>query len=147
MHELGIALAAAGGFSAHMERRDMDVHVLTVANDDSTALRPTESHLEGALDASEGHVSARNQNVGALCAALEELLRRPVLDETGLAGLFDWTLTWDPDDLDSLVVALRKDLGLKLERDTHPIEVLAVEPDSTSPDASQVQKAPSQVPG
>lgn len=115
------------------------VAVLTVGNEDSTTLQPTGSHLEGALDAREGHVSARNQNVGALCAALEELLRRPVLDETGLAGLFDWTLTWDPDDVDSLVVALRRHLGLELDSDTRPIEVLAVEPDSTSADAPHVQ--------
>jgi uncharacterized protein (TIGR03435 family) len=53
---------------------------------------------------------------------------RPVMDKTGLAGTYDYKLNWssDPDGL-SLPIALQEQLGLKLEPQKAPIEMLIVD--------------------
>lgn len=84
--------------------------------------------------------------IGRLPPFLEGELGRPVVDQTGLKGLFDFTLEWDPrvssganpganpsdDGPDSAVrpslgTALREQLGLRLESKRGPIQVYAVE--------------------
>ena len=69
---------------------------------------------------------------------------RPVVDRTGLSGAFDIDLTWTPDQqpintmpnmpmppIDpngpSLFTALQEQLGLKLEAQRGPVDVLVVE--------------------
>ena len=64
-------------------------------------------------------------------------LDRPVLDRTGIAGLFDIHLEFAHDrpggaDADSepgasLFTALQEQLGLKLSRDKGPVDVLIVD--------------------
>jgi uncharacterized protein (TIGR03435 family) len=51
----------------------------------------------------------------------------PVLDETGLDGLFDLDADWDPRDPDSVFEALRG-VGLIAERAKRPTRVLIVDP-------------------
>jgi uncharacterized protein (TIGR03435 family) len=82
---------------------------------------------------------------------LSQLLERPVVDETGLTGLYDFELIWygpgvgpasaptapgaanmqsaippTNDDDDSGVIDAAKKLGLKLERGKGPVEVIVV---------------------
>jgi uncharacterized protein (TIGR03435 family) len=70
---------------------------------------------------------------------------RPVVDKTGLSGQFDITLDWNPDIARApggpsnapslaepeappvLFTALREQLGLKLESDTAPMDVLVID--------------------
>ena len=60
---------------------------------------------------------------------------RPVLDETGLGGHYDFTLEWanprTTDASDSTVpwifTAMREQLGLKLEPRRAPVEVLVID--------------------
>jgi uncharacterized protein (TIGR03435 family) len=65
---------------------------------------------------------------------------RPILDQTGLSGTFDFVLEWGPDpasgsaapeDHDdrqtNLQEALRDQLGLKLERQRAPVDVLLID--------------------
>jgi uncharacterized protein (TIGR03435 family) len=59
-------------------------------------------------------------------------LDRPVLDETGLSGLFDFKLTWS-DSLDadatapSIFTAVREQLGLKLEAKKGQVGIYVIE--------------------
>lgn len=87
-----------------------------------------------------------------LANILSDRLGRPVIDETGLQGAFDYELTWTPDEaLDrdaagslgqngqgsatqaipssgpSLVTALQEQLGLRLLSTRAPVEVLVVD--------------------
>ena len=67
--------------------------------------------------------------------SLEYFMDRPVVDETGLAGKFDFTLKWSPDTMKQgeaneypgLTTAVREQLGLKLESAKGPVEVLVVD--------------------
>ncbi|MGO9095806.1 MAG: TIGR03435 family protein [Bryobacteraceae bacterium] len=61
----------------------------------------------------------------ALVQALESVAGRPVLDETGITGKYDFTLTYDTHDPQGAVAALRK-LGFKVEPARRPIEFLVV---------------------
>jgi uncharacterized protein (TIGR03435 family) len=74
------------------------------------------------------------------------VLDRPVLDQTGLAGRFDFALKWTPDDsqfagmaakipppTDSanvppgLYTAIQEQIGLKLDATKAPAEVLVID--------------------
>ena len=64
---------------------------------------------------------------------------RPILDRTGIAGTFDFTVEWNPQIQDlspnpppdtsglSLLGSLREQLGLKLEPQTGPVDVLVID--------------------
>jgi uncharacterized protein (TIGR03435 family) len=66
---------------------------------------------------------------------LGDELGRPVLDKTGLTGTYDINLQWTPDDGEqktgpsrpSLFTAVHEQLGLKLESQKGPVEVLIVD--------------------
>ncbi len=57
-----------------------------------------------------------------------------VVDKTGLTGIYDITLRWSPDDigssdasLPSLFSAIHEQLGLKLEYNKNPIDVIVID--------------------
>jgi uncharacterized protein (TIGR03435 family) len=51
----------------------------------------------------------------------------PVIDHTGLAGSYDFTLSWDETAGPSLTTALREQLGLKFESQKVPVSFIVVE--------------------
>ena len=86
-----------------------------------------------------GWMSARSIAMPEFARSLAQVLRRPVVDETGLAGEFDLDVLFTPDvvtgpqgpapasDAPSLPTALQDDLGLKLDPRRGPVDVLVVE--------------------
>jgi uncharacterized protein (TIGR03435 family) len=82
-------------------------------------------------------------------ATLSDLTGRPVIDKTGLTGLYDFTLQYSPElgrvagplgllgpgapaavtdpDAPSLFAALQEQLGLKLENARGPVEVVVID--------------------
>lgn len=62
---------------------------------------------------------------------LESVVRRRIIDETGLTGAFDITLTWSyrPTDTTrpSIFTAVQEQLGLKLESARGPLNVLIID--------------------
>jgi uncharacterized protein (TIGR03435 family) len=87
-------------------------------------------------------MKARKTDIGSLSAVLTTVLNRTVVDRTGLQGAYDFTLEWDPDDLaaanardsaapasnsPSIFTALQEQLGLKLNSDRGPVEVLVID--------------------
>jgi bla regulator protein BlaR1 len=87
---------------------------------------------------------SRNTTMDLLASGLSNLgrLGRPVIDQTGLTGRFDFTLEWmgerigpapleasAPTDLQgpTFLEALREQLGLKLESSKGPVQILVVD--------------------
>jgi uncharacterized protein (TIGR03435 family) len=89
-----------------------------------------------------GWLTARSIAMREFARVLTQLLRRPVVDETGLGGDFDLDLLFAPEDAGgvlvgpppaavadapSLFTALQEDLGLKLDSRRGPVDVLVVD--------------------
>jgi uncharacterized protein (TIGR03435 family) len=51
----------------------------------------------------------------------------PVIDKTGLAGTYDFTLAWDETDGPTLATALQEQLGLKFESQKVPVPFFIIE--------------------
>jgi bla regulator protein blaR1 len=96
-----------------------------------------------------GSVEAQATGMVALAGLLSSLVSRPVVDKTGLSGKYDLKLEWTPDENQtamlqamrvpegtapapdqvgaSLFTALQEQLGLRLESQKAPVEILAIE--------------------
>lgn len=89
-----------------------------------------------------GWMSARSITMEEFTRQLSPVLRRPVINETGLAEQFDYDIIFSPEglggalvgpppasltDAPSLETALRDDLGLRLESRRGPVDVLVVD--------------------
>ena len=77
-----------------------------------------------------------------LATSLSQIVGRPVVDRTGIAGAFHFRLKYAPtsgpptegdnalpssDNLPSLFAAVQEQLGLKLESAKGPVDVLVIE--------------------
>jgi uncharacterized protein (TIGR03435 family) len=69
--------------------------------------------------------------VAKLARILSEQLEVPVMDKTGLAGNYDFTLRWAPDENPgagpSIFTAVQEQLGLRLESEKLPVECLVID--------------------
>jgi uncharacterized protein (TIGR03435 family) len=129
----------------HREMRELPVFALVVAKGGSK-LVPTAIHEAGAgtmlLGPRERMIKSQITLAELILylkapSADPALSDRPVLDLTGLPGLFDITLKWSADvspasdnaltDSDPLFVALQKQLGLKLETRKVPTEFVVID--------------------
>ena len=89
---------------------------------------------------SNGHLSGKGVPLSALADRLSGSvfqLGRPVVDRTGISGLYDFTLDWASDDsAPSLFTALQEQLGLRLEAQKGTVEVLVVDSMERKPSAN-----------
>jgi uncharacterized protein (TIGR03435 family) len=51
----------------------------------------------------------------------------PVVDQTGIDGVYDFTLSWDEENGPTLMTAVQEQLGLKLQSQKVPVSLLVVE--------------------
>jgi uncharacterized protein (TIGR03435 family) len=70
--------------------------------------------------------------IAMLAENLSGMLDRPVVNNTGLTGLYDFRLEWASDQATdatgpSLFTALQEQLGLKLESARGPVEVIVID--------------------
>jgi uncharacterized protein (TIGR03435 family) len=82
-----------------------------------------------------GKVVLHGSSVSGLASILSSQgLSHAVVDKTELTGIYDITLRWSPDDigssdasLPSLFTALQEQLGLKLEYEKNPVDVIVID--------------------
>ena len=80
-----------------------------------------------------GFIAARQIRMPEFAVMLTWFARRPVIDRSGMAGEYDIDLTFAPDpalstgDAVSLFTAIQKQLGLKLEATSGPVDVLVID--------------------
>jgi len=135
----------------HHDQRELSAFVLTVAKD-GAKLKPSQPngnlHGIGLQPAPTGALMfANNSPIPAFTSFLQSMvLGRPVVDQTGLTGRYDLTVTFTPDDslfggksLDfpkptegvepapSLFDAIQQQLGLKLTAEKTQVDVLAID--------------------
>jgi uncharacterized protein (TIGR03435 family) len=116
----------------HTETRKEQVYALVVAKG-GPKLKEPESRIE------EPFVSflprgyrGRNATIDQLVYRLAQSLKRPVANETGIQGNFDFTIEWQEDDAGTddnvlLLGALQQQVGLKLEARAGDVEVVVID--------------------
>lgn len=132
----------------HRETKQGSVYVLSVdksgpklrINDHADVLN---AHVGPNVGSLPGMI-AEGIDMPALCRNLAIVLRRPVRDETGLTGYYDFRLQWapilpfappadgndgPPASLDgpSIFSALREQLGLELQAKKGPVDVFVID--------------------
>lgn len=88
-----------------------------------------------------GRLAGTAVTAAMLANVLSDQLGRSVQDQTGITGVFNFTLEWRPDSTDaaalpagpSLFTAMPEQLGLKLEARKGPVEVLVIDSVDNSP--------------
>ena len=142
------------------EAREMAVYSLVIAQNDGRsgkALRPVDCKTDSKAVVRKGDAPACSWlltrqpgtgmstyqsggvNLDELAKTLTQRVGRPVINRTGLAGEFQFELSWLQDmqaaaaapaaanDGPSLFTALQEQLGLKLESSRGPVELLVIE--------------------
>ncbi len=124
------AVAAALALSITREDVEHDVYVMTAphgpgANLEQTGVTSRDHHrfhqvaIDGVLFATEG-------SFDGLIQALEELLGRPIIDETGWGGCWNWGMHFETGNAQSVIQAARKQLGLVLIPERRKVEMVVV---------------------
>jgi uncharacterized protein (TIGR03435 family) len=135
-------LAERFGLQLHHEQRELPVFALTVAKGGPKMIANT-SDPNGWLQQQNGgtdgrHVeSLKNTSMADLALILQFHVDRPVVDQTGLKGRYDFKLQWTVDDGDAqtaepdappgLFTAIQEQIGLKLERVKAPTDALVID--------------------
>jgi uncharacterized protein (TIGR03435 family) len=106
---------------------------LRVVPDDGTDTNRLRNDAWRGVKAGQGHLFTDKGQIAGLAAFLTQIMDRPVLDQTGLDGLygFDFTLPPNilpsPDSSQSIFEAIQDQLGLRLEPARGPIDVLVID--------------------
>lgn len=129
------------GLVAHTEKREMEVYALTVAKG-GQKMTPSAGDPNGLPDENDQgngatttmHVT--NMSMAELALVLKFYLERPVVDQTGLAGRYDFRLMWTVDESKApadgsapptMFTAIQEQLGLKLEAVKAQADVLVID--------------------
>jgi len=132
------------------ESKDLPEYVLVVGKS-GAKIRPNSASpgagSSAGVNAACGQMVGTSATMANLAYKLSRTLDRPVVDQTKLAGKFDFELRWTPDtgpcaasisdpnsgavtssgDGPSLFTAVQEQLGLRLESAKGPVEVLVID--------------------
>lgn len=125
----------------HHDQRELSVYALTLSKG-GPKLDKSKSDPEAPLDQT-GHGangqqswSFKNNGMADLAQFLQEMVGKPVINQTNLPGRFDFNLLWTRDELRSkaepdaapgLFTAIQEELGLKLEPTRAPADVIVID--------------------
>lgn len=131
----------------HRETKELPVYAVTVAKNGPKLSKADPGGKGTQMSMGRGQLKAKKASIEQLAKLLGNQLGRTVLDKTGLAGDFDFELTWTPDmpgpqgpkegGVDgpppadpagpSIFTAIQEQLGLKLESQKGPVEILVID--------------------
>lgn len=125
-------------FQFHRETKILSVYNLVAAKSGFklTAVKDTGSH---STNSNNGRLTATCIDMPDLAVFLTGLVERPVLDASGISGVFDFKLEWSREESvvktadgnepagPSIFTALQEQLGLKLESGKSPVEIVVVD--------------------
>lgn len=134
-------LAERFGLVTHTEQREMEVYALTVAKG-GEKMTPSAGDPNGLLNENDNDnggqrtMEMTNGSMADLALLMKFFLDRPVVDQTGLTGRYDFRLKWTFDEsraptdgtaAPSVFTAIQEQLGLKLDAVKAQTDVLAVD--------------------
>jgi uncharacterized protein (TIGR03435 family) len=123
-------LAERFQLQVHHAEKEMPVFTLEIAKGGSK-IRAASPGDGPDIRGPKGHLTTRRITAEMLARILANELDRPVVDRTGIEGTFDADLEWTPeqnsDPGPSIFTAIQEQLGLKLEAERAPVDVLIVD--------------------
>jgi uncharacterized protein (TIGR03435 family) len=142
-------LAERFNLKFHTEKKELSVFLITLGKD-GPKLTKNDSNpkgLPGLGFRGMGNLIVRNGNMTDFANLMQSrVLDRPVVDQTGLEGRYDFTLQWMPDETQfggqgaraqaaasqadarsDLFTAMQQQLGLKMEATKAPADVLVID--------------------
>jgi len=122
----------------HRDKQPQPTYALVVVPRDGSKARqfhPTtidclKESMRCQIQSSPGHFSGVGVSIPTLMISLSNAVERVVVDRTGLKGSFDVDLDWSSDpssDKPSIFTAVQEQLGLKLEFERNPVDVVIVD--------------------
>jgi len=121
---LARGLARELGLRFDFEQPEVEVDVLRRK---AGAAPPSASHAaKPSADAGDGHLRASGLPVRELVGFARWRNPRPILDETGLTGRYDWEIDWDATGGASAFSAALASIGLELTTERRPFRFLVV---------------------
>ena len=138
------------GLAFHTEKRELSVYAIRIGKNGPAGIKMVTNNSSGLNMGSQGlgRVRFRGATMANLANQLQlRVLDRPVIDQSGLTGRYDFTLDWRPDEfhfprasaaqraaaaagadaLPDLFTAFQEQLGLKLEATKASADVLAID--------------------
>lgn len=132
-------LASRFDLTFHREKRELSIYAITVAKGGPKLAKSAKSSsgLPTQSGSGSGGQQIRkftNNSMSDFALGMQAFLDKPVVDETGLAGRYDFILKWTPDEISTnnpnappgIFTAAQEQLGLKLEPTKAPTDVLVI---------------------
>jgi uncharacterized protein (TIGR03435 family) len=116
-------LTARFHMAAHLETKEVPIYILRTI--EGGAMKPSSGDSAGGRGMSGG--LRMQSTVEAFVSQLSDLIKRPVFDETGMDGTFDFSLSWKKGNPESLQEAVKQQLGLQLVDDKRSLDLLIVD--------------------
>jgi uncharacterized protein (TIGR03435 family) len=127
----------------HRETKQVPVYKLMIAKN-GPRLKSSDRDTPPSMRGGGGELVARHATIANLVSQLKRSLGQHVIDETGLSGVYDFTLVFAPDENQqpvpglprvapvdpngpSLFTALQEQLGLKLESSNGSVDVIVID--------------------
>lgn len=133
-------LSSRFGIQMHQDKRELSVYTLTLAKDGpkfkkSTSVPDAPSDQSGHGIGSQQYMKFTNASMTDFAQTMQLMVDKPVVDQTSLAGRFDFELLWTPDMLrptepnpaPALFTAVQEQLGLKLQATRTQTDVLVID--------------------
>lgn len=133
----------------HRDKKELSVYAIVVAKTGSKLTKSDgdPNGLPSLFFRGLGVLPARNATMTDFAGVMQTaVLDRPVVNQTGLSGRFDFVLTWTPDEFQfgglgvkipapadnaaappDLFTAVQQQLGLKIESTKAPVDVLVID--------------------
>jgi uncharacterized protein (TIGR03435 family) len=118
----------------HHETQTLPGYAITVAKSGMIA-KPGDQNGHCGTSTNPGYIDAKACTMAGLATRLATILQRPVADMTQDPGKYDFILRWTPDEMEtgggsdgvSLFAALKEQVGVKLESQKVPVDVLVID--------------------
>ncbi len=127
-------LEATFDFEAARERRRVNVLILQRVN----GLRPPPESTSKQADIRrrKGRFAGTRVSMADLVNFARRITRAPVVDETGLDGVYDLVMEWDPSGRENAWFQAFRDLGLELVDGKRSVEQLVISRAESQPEAT-----------